>query len=104
MELVIEPKIADAARRSSAIERVRKIGVALPTWSALADPAATADAAPSLDGVDPDSPHAANLWRVHWFNDGARKGRVAVPAHVVLPPDLTGVAAPIVVLLVTGSQ
>ena len=42
---------------------------------------------------------AANLWRVHWFNGADRKTRTDVPAHVVLPPELTGVKAPIVVLL-----
>ena len=48
--------------------------------------------------MDPDAPDAANLWRVHWFNDASRKTRVPVPGHVVLPPELTGVRAPIVVL------
>jgi cysteine synthase len=38
-----------------------------------------------------------NLWRVHWFNDASRKAR-ARAGHVVLPPELTGVPAPIVVL------
>ncbi|MGH8429793.1 MAG: pyridoxal-phosphate dependent enzyme, partial [Solimonas sp.] len=53
----------------------------------------------ALSGVDPDEPVAANLWRVHWFNDAARRGSVDTPGHLVLPPALTGVAAPIIVLL-----
>ncbi len=54
---------------------------------------------PELAQVDPDAPDAANLWRVHWFNGTDRKTRTEVPTHVVLPPELTGVKAPIVVLL-----
>jgi cysteine synthase len=95
--LTIEPEIVDAARRRSAIERLRQTGVALPTWSELADPDAAAT--PDLAGIDPDKPRAENLWRVHWFNDADRRQRIAVPGHVVLGEDLTGVKAPIVVLL-----
>ena len=49
--------------------------------------------------VDPDAPDPLNLFRVHWFNGPDRRTVVDVPAHVVLPPSLTGVEAPIVVLL-----
>jgi cysteine synthase len=96
--LVIEPNIVDPARRRSVVERLRQINVPLPTWSDLADPGASS-AAPDLKGVDPDEPRAENLWRVHWFNDADRRQKVAVPGHVVLGEDLTGVKAPIVVLL-----
>ena len=99
MSLFIEPEIVDAGRRRAAIARLRQAKVTLPTWSELAHPADIAGAAsPDLAHVDPDAPDAANLWRVHWFNDASRKKRVAVPGHVVLPPELTGVRAPIVVL------
>jgi cysteine synthase len=94
--LVLAPEIIDAARRRSAIERVRSVGVPLPTWSDLANPGAAA--MPSLQGIEPDQPRAENLWRCHWFNDAARRDRVTVPGHVVLGEDLTGVKAPIVVL------
>jgi cysteine synthase len=95
--LMIEPEIGNAARRRSAVERLRAIGVPLPTWSELANP----DSAPmpDLKGVDPDAPRGENLWRCHWFNDSARRERVDVPGHVVLGEELTGVKAPIVVLL-----
>ena len=99
MSLFIEPEIVDAGRRRAAIARLRQAKVTLPTWSELAHPADIAGAAsPDLAPVDPDAPDAANLWRVHWFNDASRKKRVPVPGHVVLPPELTGVRAPIVVL------
>jgi cysteine synthase len=97
--LVLEPEMVDAARRRSAIERLRTTGTILPTWSQLADPEQAAAAAPDLAGIDPDQPRAENLWRCHWFNDADRRGRLAVPGHIVLREDLTGVKAPIVVLL-----
>ena len=96
MSLSITPEISDRASRQAAIDRLREIGGALPTWSELADPGETG---PDLAGVDPDAPDVANLWRVHWFNGADRKTRVKVPMHVVLPPELTGVKAPIVVML-----
>ena len=96
MSLSITPEISDRASRQAAIDRLREIGGALPTWSELADPGETG---PDLADVDPDAPDVANLWRVHWFNGADRRTRVKVPMHVVLPPELTGVKAPIVVLL-----
>ena len=53
---------------------------------------------PRLVGdADPQGADARNLWRVHWYNDLAG-GRVAVPDHVVLRRDLTGVDSPIIVV------
>ena len=72
----------------------------MPTLSQLADPdLIPAAQRAALAGVDPDAPLAANLWRVHWFNDAARTGRAAVPGYLVLPEALTGVNAKIVVAL-----
>jgi cysteine synthase len=80
--------------------RCREAGVRLPTFRELAEPhripAAIRD---RLAGVDPDAPHPLNLFRVHWHNTADRRGLTPVPEHVVLPPELTGVAAPIVALL-----
>ena len=99
-QLALAPEIVDAKLRRNAVERMRELNVALPTLSQLADP----DRIPArhlaaLAGVDPDEPRAANLWRVHWFNDEARTGRVDVPGYLVLPEALTGVKARIVVAL-----
>jgi cysteine synthase len=100
MSFVIQPEIVDRARRQSAIERVRSLGVRLPTWSELADPTAVESAVlPPLAKTDPDAADAANLWRVHWFNAPDRKTLAETPGYFVLPPEMTGVAAPIVVLL-----
>src|SRR5206468_895550 len=49
--------------------------------------------------VDPDAAHPLNLFRVHWYNGPDRRQQVAVPEHVVLPRELTGVDARIVVAL-----
>ena len=96
----IRPDVADPARRRAAIEWLRAAQVTLPTWGELADPdRIPADIAGALAAVDPDAPHAGNLWRVHWFNAADRKARAVLPGHVVLPEALTGVKAPIVVLL-----
>jgi cysteine synthase len=97
---MLQPEISDPARRRSAVERLRAAKVRLPTWRELADPATIPDdIIRSTASVDPDAADPRNLWRVHWFNDATRSGRVAVPGHVVLPEALTGVKAPIVVLL-----
>src|SRR6478609_1895516 len=93
-------KVEDKAVRKRAIGLLREKGVRLPTFAELAEPhRAPADIRSGLAGIGPDDPHPLNLYRVHWFNDAARTGRVAVPEHVVLPPELTGVEATIVVAL-----
>jgi cysteine synthase A len=98
--MILQPAIADHARRRSAVERLREVKGRLPTWSQLADPDSfESGGPPHLPDVDPDASDPANLWRVHWFNGAARRERAAVPGHLVLPPELTGVQAPIVVLL-----
>jgi cysteine synthase len=82
------------------VGRFREAGIALPTFEQLASP----ETIPSrirdeLDRVDPDDAHPLNLFRVHWYNTADRRGTVPVPEHVVLPSELTGVDAPIVVAL-----
>ena len=74
--------------------------VSLPTFAELADPRRIpARVREALGRIDPDQPHALNLFRVHWYNSADRRGQVEVPEHLVLPESLTGVAAPIVVAL-----
>src|SRR5262245_49815656 len=100
MMFQLEPEIVDRTRRHAAIACLKRAQVRLPTWSELADPE---EIEPShlrpLSQVDPDAPDPANLWRVHWFNEADRKSLSKIPGHVVLPPELTGARAPIVVLL-----
>jgi cysteine synthase A len=81
-------------------ERLRERRVALPTFAQLADPELIPERIRrALASVGPDEPHPLNLFRVHWHNDAARTGPVLVPEHLVLPAELTGVEAKIVVAL-----
>jgi cysteine synthase A len=96
----LTPEIADANVRARAVKRLRELRVTLPTLTELANPESIPERQQvTLSGVGPDEPLAANLWRVHWFNDEARTGRVDVPGYIVLPRALTGVRAKIVVAL-----
>ncbi len=98
--LGIEREVVDPAVRDRAAGRCRSLGVRLPTFAQLADPGLIpADIQDRLASIDPDAPDPLNLFRVHWYNDGSRRGRTAVPEHLVLPSELTGVASPIVVAL-----
>ena len=98
--LGLERALVDPAAVEHTVARFRAAGVLLPTFGQLADPStAPAPVRERLPTVDPDAPDPLNLFRNHWFNGPDRRTVVDVPAHVVLPPSLTGVAAPIVVLL-----
>jgi cysteine synthase A len=100
MSFMIEPEISDRGRRKSAVDFLRAANIELPTWRELAEPdLIPADTAKLTESVDPDTPSPLNLWRVHWFNAANRVGRVSVPGHIVLPQSLTGLKAPIVVVL-----
>jgi cysteine synthase len=92
--------IADPATYDRAVAHFARQRIALPTFAELATPSTIPAARrASLAGVDADAADARNLFRVHWYNDAERTGLADVPAHVVLPEALTGVAAPIVVVL-----
>ena len=87
-------RIVDEAALSNSVDRFRERGITLPTFAQLADPS-TFDHASHVGDADPQGQDARNLWRNHWYNDLAGN-RVDVPDHVVLPPELTGVACPII--------
>lgn len=95
-----KPGIVNARQRRAAVLRARERNVALPTFSQLANPATIPDAVKTrLSGVDPDAPRSENLWRIHWYNGLDRRQLIDTPAHLILPEQLTGVKAKIVVLL-----
>ena len=97
-QLGLERDITDRAVRDRTVALFRERSIVLPTLSQLRDPATIgADVRAALADVDPDAPDARNLFRVHWHNGADRRTQVAVPNHVVLPPELTGVASPILV-------
>ena len=92
--------IADRRVYGRAVAALREGGVLLPSFAQLAEPAAIpGDVTARLAGVDPDAPDPANLFRVHWYNDAARRGRDGTPGFLELPRALTGVAARVVVAL-----
>jgi cysteine synthase len=100
MSWVINPEIVDSEQRTRAIARVREFGVVLPTFSQLANPATIPPAVLNrLAGVGPDEPRVENLWRVNWYNAADRSGHAEVPGFIVIPESISGVKAPIVVLL-----
>ncbi len=92
--------VINPAVRRRAQAYFHKNGVRLPLISELSDPQKIARS--TIDGLaslDPDSPDPQNLFRVHWFNAADRRGHATVPEHVVLPRQLTGTDARIVVAL-----
>ena len=96
--LDLSTEIVDQGVYNSAVAHLRDARVRLPTFSELADPANQSDDIRSrVSSVDPQDPHAANLFRINWFNDADRSGRVDVPGYVLLPRELTGVDAKIAV-------
>jgi cysteine synthase len=90
-------EVVDATAYRHAVERFGEQRIVMPTFAQLADPARIPES--TVGDADPDAPDPRNLFRVHWHNAADRHGRVAVPEHLLLPPGLTGVEAPIVIAL-----
>ena len=103
MPLGLERDIVDPEIRRRAVERFAESGVRLPRLSTLADPVGQSSSMPEgLSAVDPDAADARNLFRVHWHNGEDRRSLVKTPEHMVLPSELTGVEAKIIVA--TGNR
>ena len=93
-------ELVDEGVYQRTVQRFRDTGVALPTIAQLANPQLIPSAVrDALANVGPDDANPLNLFRVHWFNAADRRTQVAVPEHIVLPPELTGVEAKIVIAL-----
>jgi cysteine synthase len=98
--LGLERHVVDREVYDRSVDRFREAGILLPTFVQLATPGSIpARIRHSLAGVKADEADPRNLFRVHWYNDGGRSGQAAVPVHVVLPSELTGVEARIVVVI-----
>ncbi|MDH4334241.1 MAG: pyridoxal-phosphate dependent enzyme [Chloroflexota bacterium] len=98
--LGLATQLVDAAVYERTISRFRENGILMPTFAELADPfSVPPEALAGLAEVDPDAPDPRNLFRVHWHNGADRMTRVPLPDHLLLPTELTGVDAPIVVAL-----
>ena len=93
-------EVVDASVYDRAVQRFREQRIVMPTFAQLAEPMDLApEVAADLAAADPDAPDPRNLFRVHWHNAADRRGFAPVPEHFVLPRELTGVEAPIVVAL-----
>ncbi|MDA1323696.1 MAG: pyridoxal-phosphate dependent enzyme [Proteobacteria bacterium] len=94
----ISTEIVDSGVYDSAVNHLRDAHVRLPTFAQLVDPTLIpADVVSDLAAINPQEAHAANLFRVNWYNDADRTGRVDVPGFLLLPKELTGVDAQIAV-------
>jgi len=92
--------VVNAAVRDRAASWLARAGARLPTLAQLADPFCIPEPRRNaLRSVHPDQPDAANLFRVHWYNDRCRTGFAATPVCLVAPPELTGVRSPILIVL-----
>lgn len=100
MTLGLEREIVDRATYDKAVAHLKARKVQLPRIAELADPATHLKAkAGEIAAIDPDIPDPGNLFRVHWHNAADRRGLTDVPDYMVIPPELTGVEAKIVVAL-----
>ena len=92
--------LVDRAVRDRAAHWLGRAGAALPTFAELASPLdIPAARLTALRSVGPDDPTPINLYRVHWHNDCERTGFAASPPHLLVPPQLSGVRSPIIVVL-----
>ncbi len=99
-EPVRDDELADQQVLERTAELLRESRVALPTFAQLAAPVLIPSTIrQQLSSIGPDDAHPLNLFRVHWFNDATRTGLADVPEHLVLPRELTGIDARIVVAL-----
>ncbi|MDR3372597.1 MAG: pyridoxal-5'-phosphate-dependent protein subunit beta [Ancalomicrobiaceae bacterium] len=98
--LGLERNVVDKQVLDRTIARLGEESVLLPTLAQLADPSTIpASVRQRLVDIDSNVANPLNLFRVHWFNDAARRGFTDVPAYVELPSELTGVKARIVLAL-----
>ena len=98
--LGLETEIVDREVYDNTVERFRQAKVRLPTFAELAEPRLIdAGIAAGLASVPRDEPVPSNLFRIHWYNSADPTRLAEAPDHLVLPPELTGVEARIVVLL-----
>lgn len=100
MSFGLEREIVDRPTYDKAVRHLKDRGVRLPSITELSDPPRhLKPVSADIAGVDPDTADPGNLFRVHWYNAPDRKGLGDVPAYMVVPQELTGVDAKIVVAL-----
>ena len=100
ISLGLEQQVVDRGVYRRTVGRFREAGIVLPSFAELAAPVSIPPGIRhALAGVKADAADPRNLFRVHWYNDRGRTGQAAVPVHVVVPGELTGVEARIVVAI-----
>ena len=83
---------------SKTSEYFKKKGIILPKISELTNPhSINENVVKKLKVVTKDAIDPLNLFRVHWFNNRDHSGFSKVPEHIVLPNEITGVEAKIIV-------
>ena len=98
--LGLDREVIDGGTYRRTVQAFRSAGILLPTFAQLAAPRTLpARTLAALSATPADAADPRNLFRVHWYNDARRTGQAAVPVHVVLPAELTGVDAKIVVAI-----
>ncbi len=89
--------IVDEETYARSVDRFREEKILLPTFAQLADPTTIpTEIDEALQVVDPNDAHPLNLFRVHWYNSFGTSVKAEIPEHIVLPSELTGVDARIV--------
>jgi cysteine synthase len=96
LDHVVNPQM-----RAHAVQRCRERNIILPTFVQMKDPAQVPAAIrEELRQIGLWDLHPRNLFRITWHNQPRERGGLYGPVpHLVLPPTLTGVTAPIVLLL-----
>ncbi len=75
-----------------------KKNIILPKIKELANPLTiTQDIQVKLNSIDKDSENSLNLFRVHWHNKKDHSKFIPYPEYIILPNELTGVEAKIIV-------
>ena len=98
--LGLEKHIVDQKVYENSVQRFAERNILLPTFAQLAHPNTIPTVVKEkLAGLDPDEPHPLNLFRVHWYMEHDRRRFSPLPEYLVLPKELTGVDATIVLLI-----
>jgi cysteine synthase len=96
IDLTVHPE-----RLERAVGRARERDIVIPTFAQMRDPGLIPDRhKAALADVGLWDLHPRNLFRINWHNEPVEKGGgFGGVNYLVVPPELTGVAAKIVVLL-----
>ncbi len=99
ISVALETEVVNEAARDNSVARFKEAGIRLPTFAELRDPD-TIDPSiiTALEGVDRGVADAHNLFRVHWHNKIDQNGFTDIPEHLVIPKEISGVDAKIVMV------